>query len=107
MGTAYLFTALVTWSQMSPSPGIIGGMSLRIWDTCTSAIVCGADAERARKTFEKWCHKQGDGESPASGEIRKIVQTRLVDGLITESGVLNFDCCQISRQFIESTREDE
>jgi hypothetical protein len=72
--------------------------SLRIWDSCMSAIIYGGDPEQAQKRFEAWCRRTPEGENPVETEIKKVVAAQFVDQLLTETGGNPLDWPQISRQ---------
>ena len=97
---AYLFTAGLTQSQVRPTPGRGGQLvdSLRIWDSCMSAIIYGGDPEQAQKRFEAWCRLTPDGENPVETEIKKVGAAQFIDQLLTESGGNPLDWPRISRQ---------
>ncbi len=97
---AYLFTAGLTQSQVRPSPGRGGQMvdSLRIWDSCMSAIIYGGDPQQAQKRFEAWCRQTPEGENPVETEIKKVGAAQFVDQLLTESGGNPWDWPRISQQ---------
>ena len=97
---AYLFTAGLTQSQVRPSPGRGGQMvdSLRIWDSCMSAIIYGGDPEQAQKRFEAWCRRTPEGENPVETELKKVGAAQFIDQLLTESGGNPLDWPRISRQ---------
>jgi hypothetical protein len=109
---AYLFTAGLTQSQVRPSPGRGGQMvdSLRIWDSCMSAIIYGGDPEQAQKRFEAWCRRTPEGENPVEMEIKKVGAAQFVDQLLAESGGKPLDWPQISRQvndILQATAVDD
>jgi hypothetical protein len=97
---AYLFTAGLTQSQVRPSPGRGGQMvdSLRIWDSCMSAIIYGGDPEQAQRRFEAWCRQTPEGENPIETQIKKVGAAQFVDQLLTETGGNPLDWPRISRQ---------
>lgn len=72
--------------------------SLRIWDSCMSAIIYGGDPEQAQRRFEAWCRQTPEGENPVETEIKKVVAAQFVDQLLTETGGNPLDWPRISRQ---------
>src|ERR1039458_7681754 len=70
---AYLFTAGLTQAQVRPTPGRGGQMvdSLRVWDSCMSAIIYGGDPEQAQKRFEAWCRRTPEGENPSRRKSKR------------------------------------
>ncbi|MGD0744653.1 MAG: hypothetical protein ABSA45_05820 [Verrucomicrobiota bacterium] len=97
---AYLFTAGLTRTQVCPTPGRGGQMvdSIRTWDACASAVICGGEAEQAQKRFDAWCRQTPEGQNPLETEIKKVVAAQFVDQLFTESGGKPLDWPQISQQ---------
>ena len=109
---AYLFTAGLTQSQVRPTPGRRGQMvdSLRIWDSCMSAIIYGGDPEQAQKRFEAWCRRTPEGENPVETEIKKVGAAQFVDQLLTELGGKPLDWPRISQQvndILQTTAVDD
>ena len=108
---AYLFAAVVTRSQIRPTPTRSGTVNaLQTWDTCASQIVLGGSPEEAQKRFEAWLRATPEGENPVEVNIRKIVAAQFVDQLFTETGGAPLDWLEIPKQVLaqlESTPVDD
>jgi hypothetical protein len=107
---AYLFTAVVTRSQVRPAPGSRGPVNtLQTWDTSMSQIVLGGSPDEAQRRFEAWLRTTPEGENPVEVTIRKIAAAQLVEQLFTESGGAPLDWPEIPKQVLaqlESTLVD-
>ena len=108
----HLFTAGLTQTQVRPTPGRGGQMvdSIRVWDSCVSAIIYGGDTEQAQKRFAAWCRRTPDGENLVETEIKKVVAAQFVDQLLTESGSQPLDWPEISRRvndILQATAADD
>jgi hypothetical protein len=102
---AYLFTAVVTRSQLRPVMSYYGETNaIRTWDSCASQIVCGGLPDEAQRRFETWLRTTPEGEEPAEVQIRKITAAQFVDQLFTESGSAPLDWTEILKQ-VESETE--
>ena len=77
-------------------------MGLQMWDSCMSAIVYGGEADQAQKRFEEWCRSSPEGEDPVETQIKKIVGTRFINQMLTESGSQPPDWPEISRRFADT-----
>jgi hypothetical protein len=100
---AYLFSAGCTTMAVGPAPGR-GGQTVntpQIWDGCSSGIVCGGDAEQARKRFEAWVCQPPSAEKPNETTIKKIVAAQLIADLLTESGPQPPDLPELGRQMTD------
>ncbi|MGH7993931.1 MAG: hypothetical protein ACREDQ_10470 [Limisphaerales bacterium] len=108
---AYLFTAVVTRSQVRPVTGRYGSANtIQTWDTSMSQIVLGGSPDEAQKRFEAWLRTTPEGENPVEVTIRKIAAAQFVDQLFTESGTAPLDWPEIPKQMeaqLESTPVDD
>jgi hypothetical protein len=105
---AYLFTAGVTCAQMQHSE--LGrnqsAERLHVWDSCTTAIVCAAEAESAQRCFEHSLQQTPEDEKPKQVEIKRLVAAQFLEPLLTETGEEPIEWSQIWTR-IEPTIENE
>jgi hypothetical protein len=108
---AYLFTAVVTRSQVRPASGSRGLVNtLQTWDACLSQIVLGGSPDEAQTRFEAWLRTTPEGENPVEIKIRNMTAVQFVDQLFTESGGTPLDWPEIAKQALsqlESTPVDD
>lgn len=103
----YLFTVGITSTRVVESQTMRGGKSLQTWDSCASAIIYGADLERAQDIFEDWCLQEPPGEDPAHYEIKKLVAAEIIAQLLTESGSEELDWQAIQGKLPQPMQDDE
>jgi hypothetical protein len=108
---AYLFTAVVTRSQVRPLRGRSGQVNaIQTWDSCATQIVFGDTPDEAQQRFETWLRATPEGENPVEVTIRKIAAAQFVDQLFTESGDAPLNWPKILKQVeaeAESTPVDD
>jgi len=108
---AYLFTAVVTRSQVRPVSGRSGSANaIQTWDTSMSQIVLDGSPDEAQKRFETWLRTVPEGENPVQVITRKIAAAQFVDQLLAEAGIAPLDWPGISKQVLaqlESTPVDD
>lgn len=97
---AYLFSAGYTTTAAVPRLASSGQTveTLQTWDSTSSAIFHGPDAETAQQCFEAWLCQPQDAEQPSQTVVKKIVAAQLVDQLLTESGNLTLGWPEIAQR---------
>src|ERR1017187_8701568 len=108
---AYLFTGWFRWMQNQESYSKYGRSNrIQTLDSCFSMIVYAGTAEAGQARFEAWLLTPNEAENTGPRKIEKVVGTRFVDQLFTESGSVPIDWAQIAGQAdaaVQATTADD